>query len=172
MELREAGPRYQIACACINCCQRADWTIAQGRANPNGQETRAHTSVVGNSIVSFTGIEKCKVWKLSEKSPIPFVCCKICFSEIFEIVPDFLPEAFNVPASNGAKYVQSDFPINETSTRISGHNNDLDPKYDPERKNTKDVYKGKGPIMGSVHKMQLPGLLRSCKASVNKLPGD
>ena len=132
-----------MACACNNCSQRADWCRANGLVveGETERKTWSRECWMGNAIIQFNGIEHCKAWKISEKSGVPFVVCTKCTTQIFEINPLFNPNAFNIP-ENGMKWDVVDVQPSDETTRNSSHNADLDPKYDPERKNINGVYKG------------------------------
>ena len=132
-----------MACACINCCQRGDWTRANGLVveGETERKTWMRECLVGNSIIEFIGIEHCKAMALWEGGKINFVVCMKCKTDVFELVPMFLPEAFNIVES-GMKWDVADAPVTDESARASSHNNDLDPKYDPDRKNKGGTYKG------------------------------
>ena len=169
--LREAGPRFQVACACINCAQREDWCIAQGLTLESERPTWHYGSVVGNAIVEFNGIEHCKAWTLSEKSPLTFVVCTKCHTNVFENIPLYSPNSFGVPTGGGIKWECTE-PVNDTSLRACCFNCDLDPKYDPNRKNVGGTYMGKGKPMEKMDPMTLIGFIRTLKLAAPKQKGD
>ena len=81
-----------------------------------------------------------------------------------------MPTSFAV-AGGGIKW-ECDEPLNETTIRACCFNSDLNPKYDPERKNVGGTYKGKGPVMDKFDFMPLIGLIRSLKRVPEKQKGD
>jgi hypothetical protein len=124
-----------MACSCINCCQRGDFTRANGLVveGETERETRVIEGMMGNCIMDFKNWELCKVWQLHSKG-MQFVCCTKCFTEVFEIPPPLAPEIVNV-TSNGVKWLQVDVPVTMESTRASSYNCDLKKEYDPIRTN-------------------------------------
>ena len=120
--------------------------------------------------MEFKGIEHLKVWKLTPKSGPLFVVCKNCQTNFFGTNPDLVETAFII--NTGGNVWESEIQIDETTTRSSSFNCDLDPAYDPERKHTEGTYKGQGPVMNKMDTTTLIGFLRTNTVKPLREKGD
>ena len=121
--------------------------------------------------MEFKGIENLKAWKLTPTSPPYMVVCKICHTDFFERNPPHKPNVFTIPT--GGNVWESKIKIDETTTDFSCFNCDLDPEYDPGRKNRGDTYKGKGPSLQKFEdNFLLIGMVRTLMVKPKMEKGD
>ena len=96
--MSEAGPRMQVDCCCIDCCQRVEYSEALGATFTDDRSLGGtHNGMFGNCIVKVEGKEYCKAFQLRDKSKNKFALCTECHSLVCMYAPDLGNNMFEMP---------------------------------------------------------------------------